>query len=109
MRKSTLAPTICIELVANWPDFVGVKDASGQGVEGVIVGKDMACTPTVFCMEWLGDIKADINNKKNPKERITNSDLEMAGLLLIYLLLWKKCVISSWDRTLPFSVITHQQ
>ena len=36
---STLAPTKCRELVADWPDFIGVKDASGQGVGGIMVEK----------------------------------------------------------------------
>ena len=41
LRESTLAPTKCMELVANWPDFVGVKDASGHGVGGIIVDKNI--------------------------------------------------------------------
>ena len=48
LRESTMAPTKCSELVAGWPDFVGVKDASGHGVGGVVVGENEAYTPTVF-------------------------------------------------------------
>lgn len=48
LRESTQSPTRCRELVSVWPDFVGVKDASGNGVGGVIVGERMACPPTVF-------------------------------------------------------------
>ena len=34
---STLAPTKYRELVADWLDFIGVKDALGQGVGGILV------------------------------------------------------------------------
>ena len=106
LRESTLAPTKCYELVSKWPDFVGVKDASGHGVGGVIIGENMACIPTVFRFEWPADIKADLNSEHNPKGKITNSDLEMAGLLLLWLIMdW--CATSSQGRTLRYSAITN--
>jgi hypothetical protein len=43
LRESTVRPTPCEELVAGWPDFVGVVDASSQGVGGVIIGKLAEC------------------------------------------------------------------
>ena len=91
LRISTLAPTKCRELVAGWPDYVGVKDASGQGVGGVIFGENKACTPTVFRYEWPDDIKQDLNLEHNPSGRITSSDLEMAGLLLLWLIMEDVC------------------
>ena len=48
LRESTLAPTRCKELVMGWPDVVGVMDASGEGVGGVIVGENTKCVPTVY-------------------------------------------------------------
>ena len=48
MRESTLAPTPCREPVTAWPDYVGIKDAPGQGVGGVVFGGHKSCTPTVF-------------------------------------------------------------
>jgi hypothetical protein len=34
LRESTSRPTRCRELVAGWPDFIGVVDASSHGVRG---------------------------------------------------------------------------
>ena len=34
LRESTSCPTRCRELVAGWPDFIGVVDASSHGVGG---------------------------------------------------------------------------
>ena len=92
-----------MELVTDWPDFVGVKNASGHGVGGIIVGKNMACTPTVFCMEWPDDVKADIITERNPNGRITNSDLEMAGLLLLFLVMEEACQLQLGSHIALFS------
>ena len=91
LRESTSAPTRCRELVAGWPDFIGVVDASGQGVGGVVIGENLACTPTVFRMEWPDDIKAELVSWSNRTGSITNSDLEMAGLLLLWLVMEGVC------------------
>ena len=85
LQESTKTPTHCRELVAGWPDLIGVQDASGQGVGGVIIGELGRCPPTVFRCEWPKDIRADLVTRENPRGRITNSDLEMAGLLLCWL------------------------
>jgi len=47
-----------------------VKDASGHGIGGVIVGENenKACIPTVFRYEWPDDIKAEINSATNPRK-----------------------------------------
>jgi len=39
----------------------------------------------------------------NPKGRITNSDLEMTGLLLLYLVMGDICNLKSGDHTALFS------
>ena len=103
LRESTLLPTKCYELVSDWPDFVGVKDASKQGVGGFIVGEALACTPTIFRMEWPPDIKADIVSTDNPAGRLTNSDLEMAGLLLLWLVMEDVCTLSPGCHVALFS------
>jgi hypothetical protein len=48
LRKSTTRPTRCKELVVGWLDYVGICDASSFGAGGVILGKLLACRPTVF-------------------------------------------------------------
>ena len=91
LQHSITAPTKCSNLVTAWPDYVGIKDASKQGVGGIIIGERKEVPPTVFRLEWPNDIREDIISEKNPKGSITNSDLEMAGLLLLWLVMEDVC------------------
>jgi hypothetical protein len=87
LRESTTEPTRCRELVAGWPDYIGIADVSEHGAGGVVLGEISACTPVVFCWEWPDDIKQDIISLNNPTGRLTNSDLEMAGLVILWLVI----------------------
>ena len=80
LRKSTTRPTRCKELVAGWPDYVGICDASSFGARGVILGKLLACRPTLFQLQWPLDITESVISEKNKGGTLTNSYLEMAGL-----------------------------
>jgi hypothetical protein len=91
LRKTTLELTKCRKLICGWPDYVGIVNASGHGVRGVIFGETLVCTPTVFRWEWSKDIKNNINTLQNPKGKISNSDLEMAGLLMLWLIIEGVC------------------
>ncbi|KAL7549199.1 hypothetical protein ACHAWF_012468 [Thalassiosira exigua] len=91
IRETMAKPTHCAQLVSKWPDYVGVKDASEQGVGGVVIGENMPCTPTVFRLEWPDDIKRSIVTSSNRSGTITNSDLEMAGLFLLWLVMESVC------------------
>ena len=91
-------PTKCAELVPGWPGFVGVKDASSHGVGGIVVGEREACVPTVFRAEWPDDIKAAF-----ARGDITNSDLECAGLLLLWLVMEAVCPLKVGSRVALFS------
>jgi hypothetical protein len=88
LREATKNPTKCKELVMGEPEFVGVKDASMEGVGGFIVGNTKECIPTIFRIQWPEDIKKEVA-KTMAKEggTITNSDLEMAGLFLLWLVM----------------------
>ena len=107
LRISTLVPTKCRELVADWPDFIVDKDASGQGVGGIMVMEKRACVPTVFRYKWPDDIKADLVSEHNPNGRITNSDLEMAGLLMLWLVMENVCDVESGTHVALFSDNQH--
>ena len=91
LLESTKDPTRCRELVSGWPDYIGIVDASGHGVGGVVFGEINQCTPIVFCWEWPADIKQNLISSANPMGGITNSDLEMTGLLMLWLVIEGVC------------------
>ena len=91
LRESTKDPTRCSQLIQGWPDFIGFVDASGHGAGGVIIGELSPCTPTVFRWQWPPDVASDIKTFENPEGRISNSDLEMAGLVLLWLAMDAVC------------------
>ncbi len=83
LRASTTQPTECKDLVSGWPDYIGIVDASSHGVGGVILGELSDLPPT----QWPEDISTDLVSFENPEGKINNSNLEMAGLLLLWLCL----------------------
>jgi hypothetical protein len=86
------------------PDFVGIKDASVHGVGGIIVGHKSECVPTVFRMEWPDDIKAEVwKTNTGGGGKLTNSDLELAGLLLLFLIMEEVCSLSKGMHIALFS------
>jgi hypothetical protein len=87
LHKSTTQPTRCRELVRVWPDYIGICNASSFGFGGVIMGENSDCPPTVVCLQWLADITNNVKSDSNPNSTVTNSDLEMAGLLLALLVM----------------------
>jgi hypothetical protein len=103
LLESRGSPTKCRNLVQGWPDYVGITDASGHGVGGCIVGETAPVPPTVFRYQWPTDISNDIVTNDNPSGRITNSDLEMAGLLMLWLVMEDVCPTVSDAHVALFS------
>ena len=103
LREATESPTPCWELVLDWPDYVGMKDASKYGVGGVIVGEGKACTPTVFRVQWPRDIQQNLISVDNPQGTLTNSNLELAGLLMLWLVMEEVCIFQPADHVALFS------
>ena len=91
LRESTQEPTRCRELIPGWPDYIGFVDASGHGAGGVVIGELSPCVPTIFRWQWPSDITQDIKTTENPGGHISNSDLEMAGLVLLWLTMEEVC------------------
>ena len=91
LRESTSCPTRCRKLVLGWPNFIGVVDASSHGVGSVVIGKLWECPPTVFRLQRPPDITANVIFNATPKGTITNSDLELAGLVLLWLMMEHVC------------------
>jgi hypothetical protein len=68
-----------------WPDFIGIIDFLSYGIRGVVVRELSMLPPTVFRFQWPSDISQDLVSFNNRKEKINNSNLEMVGLLFLWL------------------------
>ena len=86
LEMATKNTTPCKELVTGWPNCTGVKDASSHGIGGIIIGEEKSCIPMVFCHAFPEDIK-ELFHKGN----ITNSDLEMSELLMLWVVMEEFC------------------
>eukprot|EP00978_Attheya_sp_CCMP212_P001507 scaffold3149_cov26-Attheya_sp.AAC.2 len=67
-------------------DYIGYCDASAFGAGGVWFGGERQLDPSVWRIVWPLDIRTAVISESNPKGRLTNSDLEMAGVLLLMML-----------------------
>ncbi len=65
-----------------------------------MVGENSECPPTVVCLQWPEDITKNVKSDSNPNGTITNSDLEMAELLLV-LLVMKEIVCDLHKQNIP--------
>jgi hypothetical protein len=48
LRETLKQLTLCRDLVAGWPDYIGIVDASSHGVGGVVLGELLDLPLTVF-------------------------------------------------------------
>ncbi len=95
LRETISRPTYCKNLITGWPDYVGITDASAHGVGGVIIGENKEVPPIVFRAQWPTCISTNIISNDNPNGTITNSDLELAGLLILWLVMEDICEITN--------------
>jgi hypothetical protein len=51
------------------------------------VGENSECPPTVVQLQWPKDITNNVKSNSSPNRIITNSDLKMVGLLIIFLVM----------------------
>ncbi len=101
--ESTSRPTRCRELVAGWPDFIVVVDASSHGMGGIIIGKLFECPPTMLRLQWPPDITANFITKSNPIGTLTNSYLELAGLVILWIMMEHICTDLAEKQVALFS------
>ena len=86
------------------PDFIGIKDASIHGVGGIIIGHHRKCKPTMFRVEWPPGIKqAVLCTNAKQGGYLTNSDLKMAGLLFLWMVMEEVCDITRGTQVALFS------
>ncbi len=57
----------------------------------MVIEERAECIPTVFRWQWPLDITSNIRSNTNPTGWITNSDLDMAGILLLWLVMEEVC------------------
>ena len=82
LREATNKPTKCSTLVSGHPDYIGIVDASTEGVGAIAVGELTAMRPTVSRLVWTQEVRDRVLCPvKNPTGTITNSDLECCGFL----------------------------
>ncbi len=93
LQGSTTQPTCFWELVAEWPDYVGVVDASSYGVGGVTIGKLSPCPPMVFCQQWPPNVTESVISDTNQGGKLTNLDLKLAWLVLLWLMIEHLCTM----------------
>lgn len=99
-------PTHCKELVVDSPGYIGYCDASKLGAGGVWLSGTLYLSPVVWRLEWPADIRNNVVSFSNPRGTITNSDLEMAGMLAHYLVLehlvaLKHVHVAAWCDNTP--------
>jgi hypothetical protein len=87
VHQMSTRPTSVLELVPNTPNFIGYVDASGFGAGGVWLQGTTHIQPHVWRLPFPQDITDRLVSFKNKSGDITNSDLEMAGVLLQWLVL----------------------
>jgi len=80
-------PTHVNELIPQATSYIGHTDASGISAGGVLMSIDGFYKNTVWRVEWPEEVSRDVVSDRNPKGSITNSDLEMATILLQWLVL----------------------
>jgi hypothetical protein len=59
--------------------------------------------PNSFCLKWPPDISEDAISKSNPMGKITNSDLALAGLTILWLVMEHVCGPLTKKRVALFS------
>ena len=77
----------CKQLVMGGPHFVGTMDAATEGTGGGLVGKKDECVPAVFHLQWPQNIQDMACTNDNPNRPTTNSDLELVGILLCWIVM----------------------
>jgi hypothetical protein len=82
IRDLARRPTHVSELTQHDLHYTGYCDASAFGAGGVWFGADRELTPLVWRVQWPQDITDAVVSFKNPNGKLTNSDLEMAGVVL---------------------------
>jgi hypothetical protein len=80
-------PTSVLQLVSEYPNFVGYSDACKLGAGGVWSSGTEQISPFLWQQAWPIDIQEALVTDDNPNGSITINDLELAGAVLNWLAL----------------------
>ena len=80
-------PTHVLQLVHIQPDFLGYSDACKHGAGGVWMGVTEDIGYVVWRLQWPEDIVNNMVSWNNPNGKYTINDLELAGVVLEWLVL----------------------
>ena len=80
-------PTSILQLVVDYPAYLGYSDACGLGAGGIWCSGLKSLQPVLWQVEWPKDIQANLVTAENPTGSVTINDLELAGAVLNWLAL----------------------
>ena len=81
--------TSVLELVPHDPHYIGYVDSSKSAVGGVWTSGTKQIQPTVWRLKWPAQIQQQLISASNKAGNLTINDLELAGILLAWLVLEK--------------------
>ena len=84
-------PTHVKELIPSDNHYIGYCDACATGAGGTWMGGKVGLRPLVWRVPFDLAISSQVVSDKNPRGRLTNSDLEMAAVLMQYMILQQHC------------------
>ena len=84
MKKN---PSSVLQLVKNWPDYIGHSDACKLGAGGTWGNGLKQIEPFLWQVEWPQAVQRELITDSNPDGSITINDLELAGMVLNWLAL----------------------
>ena len=91
IKQVAKIPTHVLQLVHIYPDFLGYNDACKLGAGGVWFGITEDIGYIVWRVKWPDDIANNLVTWDNPTGKYTMNDLELAGVVLEWLVL--ECLV----------------
>jgi hypothetical protein len=82
LRHMESHPTSVLQLVTDFPSYIGYSDACGLGAGGTWSSGIDNLPPFLWKYEWPKDIKDALITEHNPTGTLTINDLELAGMVL---------------------------
>ena len=80
-------PCSVLQLVTDFPNFIGFSDACKLGAGGIWSPGTESCPYVVWKLEWPKDIQARLVTDDNPNGDISINDLELAGIVINFIVL----------------------